>query len=154
MLNEFRQSLLGLDKKPRSVGIFQRADGQSITQLHCFSRHVVPRPHDWLFPLMSAVVHHGGAGTTAAGLRAGRPSFICPFIGDQPFWGRRVYQLGVGPKPIPQKKLTVIKLAQAIQDATQNQALRRKAQDLSLKIRAEDGITGAISIIENLETSN
>ena len=53
-------------------------------------------PHDWLFPQVAAVVHHGGAGTTAAGLRAGRPTVICPFFGDQPFWGRRVHELGVG----------------------------------------------------------
>ncbi|MBZ0297475.1 MAG: glycosyltransferase, partial [Anaerolineae bacterium] len=61
-------------------------------------------PHDWLFPRMSAVVHHGGAGTTAAGLRAGRPTIICTFIADQPFWGQRVHALGAGSKPIPQKQ--------------------------------------------------
>ncbi|MEM8600778.1 MAG: glycosyltransferase, partial [Bacteroidota bacterium] len=56
-------------------------------------------PHGWLFPRMAAVVHHGGAGTTAAGLRAGCPSVVCPFFGDQPFWGRRVHALGAGPEP-------------------------------------------------------
>jgi sterol 3beta-glucosyltransferase len=63
-------------------------------------------PHSWLFPRVSAVVHHGGASTTAAGLKAGVPSVIIPFFGDQPFWGQRVADLGVGPKPIPRKKLT------------------------------------------------
>src|SRR5690606_20447509 len=62
-------------------------------------------PHDWLFPRVAAVVHHGGAGTTAAGLRVGKPTVVCPFFGDQPFWGRRIFELGVGPEPIPQKKL-------------------------------------------------
>jgi sterol 3beta-glucosyltransferase len=64
-------------------------------------------PHEWLFPRMAAVVHHGGAGTTAEGLRAGRPTVICPTtMNDQLFWDRRVSELGVGPEPIPQKKLT------------------------------------------------
>lgn len=61
-------------------------------------------PHDWLFPHMAAVVHHGGAGTTAAGLRAGCSAVVCPFFGDQPFWGQHVYKLGAGSKPIHQKK--------------------------------------------------
>lgn len=60
-------------------------------------------PHDRLFPRMAAVVHHGGAGTTAAGLRAGKPSVIVPFFGDQPFWGDRVHALGAGPAPVPRK---------------------------------------------------
>ncbi|WP_234031311.1 glycosyltransferase [Mycetocola zhujimingii] len=58
-------------------------------------------PHNWLFPRVDAVVHHGGSGTTAAGLRAGKPTLICPVLGDQPFWGRRVDELGVGPLPLP-----------------------------------------------------
>ena len=62
-------------------------------------------PYDWLLPRVAAVVHHGGAGTTAAGLRAGKPTIICPFVADQPFWGRRVAELGAGPPPIPQGKL-------------------------------------------------
>ncbi|HEY1012134.1 MAG TPA: glycosyltransferase, partial [Herpetosiphonaceae bacterium] len=69
--------------------------------------------HSWLFPRMRAVVHHGGAGTTAAGLRAGAPSVIVPFMGDQPFWGRRVADLGAGPAPIPRKQLTAERLAAA-----------------------------------------
>ncbi len=60
-------------------------------------------PHDWLFPRMAAVVHHGGAGTTGAGLRAGVPSIIVPGANDQPFWGRRVEALGAGPAPIPRR---------------------------------------------------
>ena len=62
-------------------------------------------PHSWLFPRMAAVVHHGGAGTTAAGLSAGVPSIITPFFGDQPFWGRRVAELGVGPRPMSRRQL-------------------------------------------------
>ena len=111
-------------------------------------------PHDWLFPRMAAVIHHGGAGTTAAGLRAGRPTIICPFFGDQPFWGKTVHRLGVGSKPIPQKKLTVEKLAAAIKEVTTSESIRRKAGALGEQIRQEEGVTKAVEIIEralNLE---
>ena len=107
-------------------------------------------PHDWLFSQVAAVVHHGGAGTTAAGLRAGKPSVICPFIVDQPIWGAKVHSLGAGPKPIPQKKLTVDKLVQAIEEAVGNPAMREKAQSIGQRIRNEDGIGKAIKIIENI----
>jgi sterol 3beta-glucosyltransferase len=107
-------------------------------------------PHDWLFPRVSAVVHHGGAGTTAAGLRAGRPTIICPFMVDQPYWGARVHALGVGSKPIPQKKLTAAKLAAAIQQVTNDPAIRQNADDLGEKIRVEGGIGKAAAIIERV----
>lgn len=109
--------------------------------------------HAWLFPRVSAVIHHGGAGTTAAGLRAGRPTLICPFLGDQPFWGRRVHTLGVGLKPIPQKQLTKKNLAQAICDMVSNTDMREKAEALGAKICAEDGIQTAIAIIESHTSS-
>ena len=105
-------------------------------------------PHDWLFERVTAVVHHGGAGTTAAGLRAGKPTVICPFFGDQPFWGRRVALLGAGPVPIPQKKLTVENLAVAVQTAVNNATMRQQATALGHQIRQEDGIANAIAIIE------
>jgi len=105
-------------------------------------------PHDWLFPRVSAVVHHGGCGTTAAGLRAGRPTIICPFFGDQPFWGAKIAALGVGPEPIPQKKLTVVKLSAAIQKVTRDTELREKANLLGQQIRAEDGIAKAVKFVE------
>jgi sterol 3beta-glucosyltransferase len=104
-------------------------------------------PHDWLFHQVSAVVHHGGAGTTAAGLRAGKPSIICPFLADQPFWGKLVYQRGVGPKPIPQSRFTADALASAITSALQDQAVQRCAAELGEKIRAEDGVSRAVEII-------
>lgn len=107
-------------------------------------------PHDWLFPRMSAVVHHGGAGTTAAGLRAGCPTIIAPFIADQPYWGAQVHQLGVGPKPIHHKKLTVDKLAVALREVTTNPTIKEKASQIGEKIRQEDGIANAIAIIEKL----
>ena len=97
---------------------------------------------------MAAVVHHGGAGTTAAGLAAGAPTVICPFFGDQPFWGRRVAALGVGTAPIPQQKLTVERLAAAISAVTGDLALRERAQQLGATIRGEVGIAQAVTLIE------
>jgi sterol 3beta-glucosyltransferase len=107
--------------------------------------------HSWLFPRMAAVVHHGGAGTTAAGLRAGVPTIIIPFFGDQPFWGRLVSELRVGTVPISRKKLTAKKLATAIDQAINDQALRQSAADLGAKIRAEDGMANVVDIIQKIE---
>jgi sterol 3beta-glucosyltransferase len=107
-------------------------------------------PHSWLFPRVGAVVHHGGAGTTAAGLRAGVPSIIIPFFGDQLFWGQRIAELGVGPEPIPRKKLTVERLTQAIQQAVTDESMRQCASNLGAKIQAEDGIAGAVSVVQNI----
>jgi sterol 3beta-glucosyltransferase len=104
-------------------------------------------PHDWLFPRVAAVVHHGGAGTTAAGLRAGKPSIICPFMADQPFWGKLVHQLGVGPEPVPQSQLNAERLAAAIEQATHDPSMQQRAADLGERIRAEDGVARAVEII-------
>jgi sterol 3beta-glucosyltransferase len=107
-------------------------------------------PHAWLFPRMAAVVHHGGAGTTAAALQAGRPSVIVPFFGDQPFWGQRVHMLGGGSRPIAQKKLTVEKLAAAIKNMVSDPLVQKKAENLGEKIRHENGIRNAVEIIEKI----
>lgn len=104
-------------------------------------------PFGWLFPRVAAVVHHGGAGTTAYGLRAGVPSVVIPFFGDQPFWGQRVAELGVGPAPIPRKKLTVERLAHAIRVAVTDPAMCQRAADLGVQIRAEDGVARAVGIV-------
>lgn len=105
-------------------------------------------PYDWLLPQVAAVVHHGGAGTTAAGLRAGKPTVICPFVADQPFWGRQVAELGVGPSPIPQRKLTAENLARAIREAVTSTQMQRRAAELGAKIQAEDGLGDAVAFIE------
>ena len=108
-------------------------------------------PFSWLFPRLAAVVHHGGAGTTAAGLRAGVPSVVVPFFGDQPYWGRRIAELGVGPNPIPRQKLSVERLAEAIQTAVTDPVMRRRAADLGAKIRAEDGVASAVAVVQQIE---
>lgn len=108
-------------------------------------------PHSWLFPRVAAVVHHGGAGTTAAGLRAGIPTIVIPFFGDQPFWGHRVAELGVGTAPIPRKDLTAERLAKAIQQVMNDSAVRQRAAELGAKIQAEDGVAHAVAIVQELE---
>lgn len=105
-------------------------------------------PHSWLFPQMAAVVHHGGVGTTAAGLRAGVPSIVVPFMADQPYWGQRVHDLGVGPAPIPRKRLTAENLAAAITQAVSDAGMRQRAAALGEQIRSEDGIRAAVQMIE------
>src|SRR5512143_1505458 len=84
-------------------------------------------PHDWLLPRMAAVVHHGGAGTTAAGIRAGVPSILVPIGADQRLWAYRVEALGIGPSPIPRSQLTAERLANAIMQAVTNEAMRQDA---------------------------
>ena len=93
-------------------------------------------PHRWLFARMAAVVHHGGAGTTAEGLRAGVPTIIVPFVFDQPFWGARVNALGLGPAPIPQKRLTADGLAHAIRIAVTDTEMKQRARAIGAAIRA------------------
>jgi sterol 3beta-glucosyltransferase len=104
-------------------------------------------PHDWLFSHCAAVVHHGGAGTTGAGLRAGKPTLICPFIGDQPFWGQRVFELGVGPHPIPQRQLTSDSLTQALRTLVTDAAMQQRAADLGASIRDEQGVACAVEVL-------
>lgn len=106
-------------------------------------------PFEWLFPRMAAVVHHGGAGTTAAGLRSGVPTIVVPFFGDQHFWGWRVEALGAGPKPIPHKKLSVERLVSAIQKTIANKEMQNRAARLGREIRSEHGVANAVDAIEH-----
>jgi sterol 3beta-glucosyltransferase len=108
-------------------------------------------PHSWLFPRVVAVVHHGGAVTTAAGLRAGIPTIVIPFFGDQPFWGQHIAKLGVGTDPIPRKQLTAERLAEAIHRVVSDRAMQQRAADLGAKIQAEDGVANAVAIVQELE---
>ncbi|MEM8678444.1 MAG: glycosyltransferase [Planctomycetota bacterium] len=105
-------------------------------------------PHDWLFPRVAAVIHHGGAGTTAAGLRFGRPTLICPLMVDQPYWGARVHQLGAGVAPIRQRHLTAENLSRALHQLTQDPSLRARASAIQAQLATEDGIATAVRFIE------
>ncbi|XP_048127453.1 sterol 3-beta-glucosyltransferase UGT80A2 isoform X2 [Rhodamnia argentea] len=100
-------------------------------------------PHDWLFLQCKAVVHHGGAGTTAAGLKAACPTTIVPFFGDQPFWGERVHARGVGPLPIPVDEFSYRKLVDAIRFMLEPK-VKERALELAKAMENEDGVTGAV----------
>lgn len=111
-------------------------------------------PHEWLFPRVTAVVHHGGSGTTGAGLRAGRPTLVCPVLGDQPFWGRRVHELGVGPRPLPLRRATPSRLADRILDLISQERYRDRAAALADGIQAEDGTGEAVRVLERIESAS
>jgi sterol 3beta-glucosyltransferase len=106
-------------------------------------------PHEWLFPQMAAVVHHGGAGTTGAALQAGKPNVIVTFLGDQPFWGRQVAALGAGTPPINHKQLTADALTEKLRQAL-DPAMSTRAKAVGERICAEDGVTNAVSVLEAL----
>jgi sterol 3beta-glucosyltransferase len=105
-------------------------------------------PHDWLFERVAAVVHHGGAGTTAAALRAGRPSVVVPFILDQFFWAERLHALHAAPLALPFDRLGERRLAAALRQVTGDSELRENARRLGQLVRSEGGVTLAADRIE------
>ena len=105
-------------------------------------------PYDWLFPRVAAAVHHGGAGTVATALRAGVPSVVVPVLPDQAFWAHRIFSLGAGSSPIPQRGLTARGLSGAILRATNDPGMRRRCEVLGARIAAEDGVARAVEAIE------
>ncbi|MDR3470204.1 MAG: glycosyltransferase [Devosia sp.] len=107
-------------------------------------------PHDKLFKYVRAVVHHGGAGTTAAGLALGKPTFIVPQTVDQPYWGRRVYELGCGPKPVRLRRLTSEILAESLADLASNASYQLAAEALASRLATEEGTDRAIKVIERV----
>jgi sterol 3beta-glucosyltransferase len=107
-------------------------------------------PHDWLFPRMAAVIHHAGAGTTAAGLRAGVPAVGVPMLFDQPFWAARLAALGTGPRPIPYRRLSVPALAAAIREVTTGPSYRERAQGMAARLAREDGTALVIGMLTRL----
>jgi sterol 3beta-glucosyltransferase len=110
-------------------------------------------PHDWLFPRMAAVAHHCGAGTVAAGLRAGVPTIAIPGLGDQPFWARHLYELGASTAPIPQRRLNAERLAEAVNTATTDHQIRDTARELADRIAGEDGAARVVATVESLINS-
>jgi sterol 3beta-glucosyltransferase len=107
-------------------------------------------PHDWLFPRVAAVVHHGGAGTTAAALRAGKPSVVTPFIADQFFWGWRLEKCGVAPPALRQDKLTADDLVRGLERVLNDQIMRAQAERLGALIRQENGVASAAALVERV----
>jgi sterol 3beta-glucosyltransferase len=104
-------------------------------------------PHDWLYQRVKVTVHHGGAGTTSASLHAGIPTVALPLAIDQFFWGERIYKLGVGPKPIPQRKLNAENLSQAITQALTDETMNARAKTISVALSQENGIQAAVSMM-------
>lgn len=107
-------------------------------------------PHDWLFPRMACIIHHGGAGTTGAALRAGIPQLVIPFFADQPFWGYRATKLGVSPAAVSRPTLTVERLAALIDQAIKDEILRAQAARVGQQIRQENGVAQAVQVIGDI----
>jgi sterol 3beta-glucosyltransferase len=107
-------------------------------------------PHDWLYEHVQVAVHHGGAGTTSASLHAGIPAITLPLAIDQFFWAERVYKIGVGPRPIPQRSLNADNLAKAIQQALSNTSMREKAKRISEALCLEDGVQTAVRVLREV----
>lgn len=105
-------------------------------------------PHAWLFNRVSAVVHHGGSGTSGAALAAGRPQVVCPFFVDQPYFAARIHALGAAPPPLPQRDLNATKLARAIETAVNDPAMAAAAQKVRDLVLAEEGVDHALKVIE------
>ncbi len=104
-------------------------------------------PHEWLFPQMALAVHHGGAGTVATSLCAGVPMIVIPFLPDHLFWGQRVHALGIGPRPIMRRQLSVERLAGAIATALRDPGMKARAAALGQRVRGEDGVGRAVDAI-------
>jgi sterol 3beta-glucosyltransferase len=105
-------------------------------------------PHQWLLPRCKMIIHHGGAGTTAAGLRAGIPNIVIPHTADQPFWGSKIYAIGAGPKPLPIRKLSVENLTRAIVESNVDR-IRKRVQAVAQNLSREDGVKNAAALIED-----
>jgi len=109
-------------------------------------------PHDWMFASdkLQVIVHHGGAGTTGAALKAGVPSVICPFFGDHYLWSHRLWEVGAGPKSLPHHQLTAHKLAKRIKAAGTTDSMRVKCKEIADSIAREDGLSNGVKAFEEL----
>ncbi|WP_079062460.1 glycosyltransferase [Streptomyces scabiei] len=124
-------------------GIGAAADGSASSAPDILT--IEQAPHDWLFPRTAAIVHHGGAGTVAAALAAGRPQVLCPHMGDQTHWAARMRALGVAPAPLTARTLTAHGLAEAITAAVKDRHLRHRAGEIAPLVRAENGVDAAVN---------
>jgi UDP:flavonoid glycosyltransferase YjiC (YdhE family) len=104
-------------------------------------------PFAWLLPQMAMVIHHGGSGSTGAGLASGVPSMVVSHGFDQTFWGKRIKRLGAGPAPLMRASLTAQKLAEAITHTLADESIKRLAAEIGAQIRAEDGVGRAVRLI-------
>lgn len=136
-------------KKTKQRAIVQGwQEASALLNKHDHIFHAGAVPHSWLFKHVAAVIHHGGFGTTSAVLRAGLPSLIIPHILDQYIWGNRIYEMGIGPKPISRKELNEDNLGNALNALLNNPTMRSTADNIGVKIRLETGIENAVNLIE------
>ena len=123
-----------------------RTPGQVSDDVHVIG----PVPHAWLFPQLAGVIHHGGAGTTHEGLRSGRPSAAIPFGVDQPYHAARLAQLGVGPDPLPLRKLSAERLGRLITTLVDEPRYAERAAEVAAQMRDEDGVGATLALLERL----
>ena len=151
---ETTEILIDAVRKVKQRAIIQAGWGQlgtpeTLSDIYC-AEYV---PHQWLFPQGSCVVHHGGAGTTASACRAKIPSVVVAHSADQPYWGKQLSDLGVAPRHLHRRNLTVERLAKRIQQVLETPSMTAQAQVLGEKIEAEDGLTTAVEMVESFQSS-
>ena len=147
---ETTEILIAAVRKTNQRAIIQAGWGQlgtpeTLSDIYC-AEYI---PHQWLFPQGCCVVHHGGAGTTASACRAKVPSIVVAHHADQPYWGKRLSDLGVAPRHLHRRNLTAERLAKRIQQVMKMPSMTAQAQVLGEKIEAEDGLTAAVDMIES-----
>lgn len=119
---------------------------------HPLVKFVESVPHQWLFARVAFAIHHAGAGTAAAVLRAGLPSLAVPTWGDQTLWAQRIHDLGAGPRPVHVRWVTASTLGRAIREGLTNPSLRQRAQAVSTQLATDDGLDAAIGDLRSLVT--
>ncbi len=143
LINKLKDAIKACGVRAVFVGV---EDSEAITDPGILKTGYVP--YDWLFERSAAVVHHGGAGTTGKALRAGIPSLVLPFTSDQPFWGRQIQNLGVGPAPLSPRRVSSKQIANALQRVISDEKIRFRAQQIGELIKNENGVSTAVELIE------
>jgi sterol 3beta-glucosyltransferase/vancomycin aglycone glucosyltransferase len=138
------------ERAARKAGrrVIVQTPGTALAEATGDTLRIGPASHDQLFPRCCAIVHHGGAGTTQAALRAGRPSVIVAHVADQFMWGRQLKRLGVAPGSLARHALDADRLARAIEAATTSESMRIRAEQLGRSMAAEDGVRRAVELCE------
>ena len=151
-------SMLGFDRDRLLDTVLRALDGRRAivhsgwsgfgeAPLPASVRRVAHVPHDWLFPRMSAIVHHGGAGTTHTAARAGVPSVVLPFAADQFFWAKRLERVGIAPPMLTHRRLTASRLRERL-DAAHAASMKARAREIGARISGENGVANGVARIE------
>ena len=151
---ETTEILIEAVRKAKQRAIIQAGWGklgtpEALSDIYC-AEYI---PHQWLFPQGCCIVHHGGAGTTASACRAKVPSIVVAHHADQPYWGKRLSDLGVAPRHLRRRNLTAERLAKRIRQVLETPSMTVQAQVLGEKIEVEDGLTTAVEMIESFRSS-